>query len=63
MINYPQWIAFFRYAIPQLKWLLSGRQKQREQYIQQTLNQDWQNIDRELEQTWNLVSDKGLLLR
>jgi len=62
MINFPQWIAFFRYAIPQLKWGLLDKENERFQYIQQRIDADWQVIDRDLEATWNLVGMEPIFL-
>ena len=62
MINYSQWVAFFRYAIPQLKWVLLDKENKKFQYLQSRINQDWQDIDRNLEETWNIVNTKPILL-
>ena len=62
MINYPQWLAFFRYAIPQLKWVLLDKKNERFQYVQRRIDADWQVIDRDLEATWNLVAMKPVFL-
>lgn len=62
MINYSQWIAFFRYLIPQLKWVLVDKENKRFQYLQSRINQDWQDIDRALEETWNIVNTSPIEL-
>jgi len=62
MINYPQWIALFRYTIPQLKWGLLDKENERFRYVQKRIDVDWQVIDRDLEATWNLVRMKPVFL-
>jgi len=62
MINYPQWVAFFRYAVPQLKWELIDKENKKFQYVQNRIDQDWRKIDRDLEDTWRLVIEKPIFL-
>lgn len=62
MINYPQWVAFFRYAVPQLKWELIDKENEKFQYVQNRIDQDWKKIDRDLEDTWRLVIEKPIFL-
>lgn len=62
MINYPQWVAFFRYAIPQLKWELLDKENEKFQYVQTRIDEDWGKIDRDLEDTWRLVMEKPIFL-
>jgi hypothetical protein len=62
LINYPQWLAFFRYAIPQLKWVLLDKENEKFRYVQTQIDGDWQQIDHDLEETWRLVFEKPILL-
>jgi len=62
MINYPQWVAFFRYAVPELKWELLDKENEKFQYVQTRFDKDWEKIDRDLEDIWRLVMEKPILL-
>ncbi|MEZ4869954.1 MAG: hypothetical protein R3C14_51985 [Caldilineaceae bacterium] len=55
-INYPQWLAFFRYALPQLKWILLDKENAHFAFIEQALQQDWLALDTVLEATWQAIS-------
>lgn len=60
-INYSQWIAFFRYAIPQLRWLIYEKENKRYDFVQKEIDTEWAFIDNRLEETWNMVSEKIVL--
>jgi hypothetical protein len=61
-INYPQWIAFFKYGFQQLKWVAIEKEKQMNEYVQEEINDDWDSIDKLLDDTWGIVSDKNIIL-
>ncbi len=51
-INYPQWMAFFRYSISQLKWGLLDKPNAELQHVQKLLDGNWDLIDARLNETW-----------
>jgi hypothetical protein len=51
-INYAQWLAFFRYALPQMHWLLVGRERARAGFVQEKLDESWKQLDQELALVW-----------
>jgi len=44
-INYPQWVAFFKYSIQQLAWGLHGRERERSRFVQNRLDARWAALD------------------
>ena len=61
-INFPQWIACFKYTIQHLGWILWGKSNARFQCVQENIDAGWQEIDRNLEDTWNLVIMEPIFL-
>ncbi|MCL6598277.1 MAG: hypothetical protein K6T81_05990 [Alicyclobacillus macrosporangiidus] len=55
-INYPQWVAFVRYLLPQLKWALLDKGNERHQYVQQRIDDDWTRLNEELSSVWSSLS-------
>ena len=51
-INYPQWIAFAKYSIAQLKWTLIKKPEMRYKYVQDILDEEWLNTYNEVESLW-----------
>ena len=51
-INYAQWLAFFRYVLPQMHWLLIGRESARASFVQEKLDESWKQLDEELASVW-----------
>ena len=51
-LNWAQWLAFFRYIVPQVHWLLVEQSKQRDAFIRGQLDHDWTRFNAELSQTW-----------
>ena len=45
-LNWAQWLAFFRYIVPQVHWLLVEQSKQRDAFIRGQLDHDWTKIQR-----------------
>jgi len=54
-INYAQWLAFFGYALPQAKWVICDKEDAQMHFVQDALDSDWAEIDRELAVTWQHV--------
>ena len=51
-LNWAQWLALFRYLIPQVHWLLVGQTLQREALVRDRLEKRWAEFDTELVATW-----------
>lgn len=62
LINYSQWVAFFRYAVPQLKWLFFDQATAQSDFVQQHLIDDWTALDSSLDATWRLVTGAPVTL-
>jgi hypothetical protein len=62
-INYPQWLAFFRYALPQLKWALFDKERERFKYVQTHLDQRWDQLDQDLDRIWSEIFPEPVVLR
>jgi hypothetical protein len=54
-INWAQWMAFFRYLIPQMHWLLVAREGARAVFIQEKLDESWKQLNAELAITWSNI--------
>ena len=61
-INYSQWMAFFGYALPQVKWVLVDKESERLRYVQDTLDSGWEELDDDLAETWNKLLGEPILL-
>jgi len=57
-INYPQWLAFAKYSIQQLKWVLMDKPELRNKYVQGFLDEEWDKINLMLEETWQKFNEK-----
>lgn len=51
-LNWPQWLAFFRYLGPQLAWLLAGAEQQRGDRVRQHIQSSWHVIDDDFATLW-----------
>jgi hypothetical protein len=47
-INWAQWMAFFRYLIPQMHWMFIARENTRAVFVQEKLDESWKQLDAEL---------------
>lgn len=54
-LNWAQWLALFRYLLPQMHWLLVEKQHQRQAFIQDRLDLAWAQFSSELSETWRLT--------
>lgn len=54
-LNWAQWLALFRYLLPQMHWLLVEKRNQREVFIQRHLDKSWAEFSSELSETWRLT--------
>ena len=51
-VNLAQWQTFFLYALPQLHWLLVGRESAQGAFIQEKLDASWTQLDAGLASVW-----------
>lgn len=58
-VNWPQWLAFFRYLVPQLHWLLIGAERERERFVQARIDEGWKSIETENALLWRKVFGDG----
>lgn len=61
-INYTQWLAFARYSIAQLRWVLYQKPALRNKYVQGFIDSEWKEINNVLETTWNDFSKDAIVL-
>jgi hypothetical protein len=62
LINFPQWVAFFHYAVPQVKWALGGKDDEQALHVQRALDEEWRMLDTKLESTWRQVAGDPVVL-
>ncbi|RAI44045.1 hypothetical protein [Rhodoplanes roseus] len=51
-VNYAQWLAFFRYLVPQLHWLLVRKPREERAFVGARLDCGWAELDKDLGETW-----------
>ncbi len=51
-VNWAQWLAFFRYSLPQMHWLLVGRESAQATFNQEKLDSSWRQLDDEMAIVW-----------
>lgn len=61
-INYAQWLAFFRYALPQAKWVICDRENAQMRFVLARLDDDWAKLDADLTVTWQSILEVPILL-
>jgi hypothetical protein len=61
-INWPQWLAFARYTLPQVKWALFQKEKERSQFVQAALENEWDTVYQCLDSTWHHVFPQAISL-
>lgn len=54
-INWAQWLAFFRYLVPQIQWLAIAREEPRTGFIQEKIDRGWKELDADMAATWSGV--------
>lgn len=55
-VNWPQWLAFFRYLIPQAQWLLVGAERERALHMDAHLGRAREELDAQNASLWKAVS-------
>lgn len=61
-INTAQWLAFAKYSLSQLKWVLLQKPALREKYVQGFIEKDWIEINNEMESSWNNFTQNAIIL-
>ncbi|SMP72468.1 hypothetical protein [Anoxynatronum buryatiense] len=56
-INYPQWIAFTRYSVKQLKWVLYNKPALRDKYVMDAINNEWSELSVSIDNLWDEYSN------
>lgn len=52
-INYAQWLAFAKYSVKQLKWVLDDKPNLRYKYVTGILNEQWDSLYDDLSDLWD----------
>ena len=61
-INYTQWLAFAKYTISQLRWVLIQKPALRDKYVQGFIDRDWVEIDSILKSSWDEFTKDSIVL-
>jgi len=61
-INYPQWIAFARYSLNQLKWVLYTKPKLKYKYIMDFINDEWEVIIDNSDGLWREMTNDAIII-
>jgi hypothetical protein len=54
-LDWAQWLAFFRYLLPQAHWLLVGQENARAEVVRNRLDDSWKQIDDDFAATWAAI--------
>ena len=54
-VSWPQWLAFFRYLLPQAHWLLVDAEKERARHVSAHLETAWEQLDTDNVRLWKAV--------
>jgi len=57
-INYPQWLAFIKFSIQQLKWVLMDKPDMRHKYVMDVINSEWASLYEDIDELWNSLSSE-----
>lgn len=58
-VSWSQWLAFFRYLLPQLHWLLVGAERDRRRFVQARMDEGWKSIEAENKALWRRARERG----
>lgn len=61
-INYAQWLAFAKYSISQLKWILLQKPALRNKYVQGFIDSDWKELNSVLQDSWDQLIKGAIVL-
>jgi hypothetical protein len=60
-VSWPQWLTFFRYLAPQLRWLLVEEERQRSRHVGRGLERRWLEIERDHLKLWESLFGSGTI--
>lgn len=61
-INYAQWIMFVENSFSQLKWVLIKKPNMRYKYVQNYIDEEWDEVYTEVENTWDCFSKNKTII-
>lgn len=61
-INYAQWIMFVENSFLQLKWVLIKKPNMRYKYVQNYIDEEWDEVYTEVENTWDCFSKNRTII-
>ena len=61
-INYPQWIAFAKYSYKQLKWAIYEKEKMKNDFVLNNINQEFMDIYDDIERNFYLLNSKYIIV-
>ena len=61
-INYPQWIAFSKYAYQQLKWIMFEKPEKRDKYVRAAINDDMSKTFEDIDLLFLELCPKSIVL-
>jgi hypothetical protein len=61
-INYPQWLAFTKFSIQQLKWILLDKSDMRHKYVMGIIDNEWASLYEDIDDLWSSLSEDYVFL-
>jgi len=61
-INYAQWLAFAKYSVKQLYWVLCDKPNMRHKYIMNIMNEQWGILYDDLDELWGDFTDGSTIV-
>jgi hypothetical protein len=61
-VSWAQWLAFFRYLLPQAHWVLAGQENARHQFVQGKIDENWRQIAEAFAADYRLLQPIGVIL-
>lgn len=61
-INYAQWLAFAKYSVKQVKWVLVQKPILRDQYVMGIIDDEWDGVQKEMDTLWNDYSAEAIVV-
>lgn len=57
-INYPQWLAFIKTSLQQLKWVLLVKPEMRHKYVMGIIEGEWHDLYNDINYLWESLNDE-----
>lgn len=61
-ISWAQWLAFFRYFLPQMHWTLVGKERGRQEFVKGKLDDEWRKIEEAFAADFRIASMEQAIL-